>query len=400
MTKEKPPKEQNLPKRGFKICFISNYPPTRGRLAEYSYNLINELQKLPEIEHIDILVNTNDTKSDKVPKINEKIQVHQTWTTKNPLSLLFVPLKALRLIPDVVHFNVHMAVFGKSRLANFFGLSLPLICRSLGLKTVVTLHNVVERVDIEKTGFCNTFLNRSGAFIATKLLTHSSYLVMTMKSYVKLLKERYKCKNLVWIPHGTWNVVPRKKQGHNPQTILFFGSLGPYKDLDLLFQAFDILSKRRSAIKLIVAGDSHPDYPNFLNMYKIKNEKTNVQFTGYVLEEEFLRFFESIDVVVLPYHTCTGTSGVVHLASSYGIPIIATDLPEFRELIREGCKMALSQHNPIELADKIEYILDNPDLMDKLRKQNLVFACKRTWERIAVSFYELYQQIAHNSAPN
>ena len=62
--------------------------------------------------------------------------------------------------------------------------------------------------------------------------------------------------------------------------------------------------------------------------------------------------------------------------------------------------MVLSQHNPIELADKIEYILDNPDLMDKLRKQNLVFACKRTWEIIAVSFYELYQQIAHNSAPN
>ena len=397
LSKEKHFREN---KRGLKLCFISSFPPSRGRLAEYAYNLTNELQKLSEIRQIDIVTDVDATNRGEVIKVGKKIKVHPAWTLRNPLSLLFIPSKVLMLNPDVVHFNLHMAVFGRARLTNFFGLSLPFLCHLLGFKTLVTLHNVVDRVDIQKTGFQDTFLNRFGTLITTKLLTFSSYINVTMKSYVKLLREKYKCKRSIWIPHGTWNINPEKKNVHNPQNILFFGTLGPYKDLDLLFQAFEILNKRKSAIKLIVAGDSHPDYPNFLNMYKTKNEKTNVQFTGYVLEEEFLRFFKNIDLVVLPYHTCTGTSGVAHLASSYGIPIIATDLPEFRELIGEGCEMVLSQHNAIELAEKIEYVLDKPDLMQKLRKQNIDFARKRTWEKIAVSFYKLYQQIAHNSAPN
>jgi glycosyltransferase involved in cell wall biosynthesis len=218
-----------------------------------------------------------------------------------------------------------------------------------------------------------------------------------MKSYIKVLSERFKCKKLAWIPHGAWDVDPGTKTAHNPQTILYFGHSGPYKDLDLLYEAFNILSKRKSTIKLVVAGDSHPNYPNFLNIYKSRNDRLNIQFTGYIPEDQFSIFFKDIEVVVLPYHTCTGTSGVAHLACSYGIPIVATDLPEFHELIGEGCKIILSPHQPIALAEKIEYVLDNPDLMLELRKQNLIFVRGRLWGKIAMLFYKLYKQITYNS---
>jgi glycosyltransferase involved in cell wall biosynthesis len=388
---------KSIARKGLNICFISCFPPSRGRLAEYSYYLIDELQKFPQIRHIDIIADTE--KYCTVKTVNDKVTLYRLWKVNNPISLLSVPLKILRLKPDVVHFNVHMAVFGRSRLANFVGLSLPFLCRLIGLKTIVTLHNIVESIDIDKTGFKNTFLNRLGALISTKLLTLTSAVTVTVKLYVKILEKRYKCKKVLWIPHGTWKVNFTKcasSNSLNSKTILYIGHSGPYKDLELLFQTFEILN-RRSNVKLIVAGDSHPNYPNFLDRYKHRKHSPNVKFTGYIPEEELQNLFKKVDVVVLPYHTCTGTSGVAHLASSYGIPIVATDLPEFRELVKDGCGMILSSHNPQMLAEKIELILTNTEIADKLRERNLSFAHKRDWSKIALQFYELYVRVYHGN---
>lgn len=399
MLEGKCSKKSKSDQRGLRLCFISNFPPTRNGLAEYSYNLINELQKLSEIAHIDVLLIEDNFDLNEIPFLSEKVKIHRAWSLENPASLLTIPLRVFRLNPDVVHFNIHLAIFGRSRIVNFLGLSLPVICRLLGLKTIVTLHNMFERVKVQKTGFGDMFLNRLGTLIATKLLTFSSCLVVTLKSYVKLLKERYECRNPVWIPHGTWNAVVEPKIIHNPKTILYFGNVGPYKDLDLLFKAFEIINEGKIATKLVLAGESHPRYPDYLEKYKIRYQKMNVHFAGYIPETNLLNFFKDIDLIVLPYHTCTGTSGVVHLASSYGIPIIGTDLPEFRELMNEGCKIILSEHDPNLLAEKIKYVLENPNFMLNVREQNLVFARKRIWEKIAISYYSLYQQIAQNSIP-
>jgi glycosyltransferase involved in cell wall biosynthesis len=282
-----------------------------------------------------------------------------------------------------------MAVFGRTRLANFIGLLLPFLCRLMGFKVVVTLHNIIERIDVEKTGFKNTFLNRLGVFIAYKFLTLSHVITLTMRSYVKLFKERYKCKRVVWIPHGTWKVdrVDPSKVS-NSGIILYFGHSGPYKDLSLLLEAFKIL-KQRMKVKLIIAGESHPNYPGFLEKYK-SITSDDVEFTGYVPEEKLPSLFGKATLVVLPYHTCTGTSGVAHLASSYGLPIVATDLPEFRELKEEGCGIILSRHDPETLAEKIELVLNNSELAYRLREKNLEFAKGRSWDKIAQLLLKVY----------
>jgi len=374
------------------VCFVGCYPPTRGRLAEYSYYLIEELHKVPQIGNIEIIADAEDDYTTE--RINGKITLHRMWKADKPASLLLVPLKILRLKPHVVHFNVHMAVFGRSRMANFIGLSLPFVCRLMGFKTLVTLHNITETIDVEKAGFSNTTLNRLGAFVAIKLLTSASAITLTVKSYLRILEGRYKCKKAIWIPHGTWETNQSNGNNHsNPKSILYIGHTGPYKDLELLFEAFKKLSQRRKDVKLVIAGASHPNYPGFLEEFESVNSRRNVEFTGYVPEDGLPSLFEKASVVILPYHTCTGTSGVAHLASSYGVPIIATDLPEFRELADEGCGIVLSLHDPELLAEKIEEVLDNLYLSNQLVRRNLLFAQKRTWDKIAGSFYNVYEHI-------
>ncbi|MGF3522086.1 MAG: glycosyltransferase, partial [Candidatus Bathyarchaeia archaeon] len=132
--------------------------------------------------------------------------------------------------------------------------------------------------------------------------------------------------------------------------------------------------------------------PHFLDKYQQENQE-NIIFTGYVPEEQLEALFEKANAVVLPYRTCTGTSGVVHLASSYGTPIVATDLPEFRELAQEGCGLLLSKHNSKALADRIEQVIDDPQLALELRERNINFANSRQWNAIASSFCSLYKDL-------
>lgn len=374
-------------KKGLKICVISSFPPSRARLSEYAYHLINGLQKLPQIGHIDIIADIN--KNHAIKKINNKITVYRIWKGENILSLLLMLHKISILKPDIVHFNLHMAVFGRSRISNFIGLCLPFFCRLMGFTSIVTLHNIIERIDIEKVGYKNTALNRIGSLIATKMLASASAVTLNVRSYLRILERKYRCKNAFWIPHGTWEVKQVSDQKFDNKRILFFGYLGPYKDLKLLFNAFKLLRKRMPDVKLIVAGESHPNYPDFLQ--KFASEKPDlVDFIGYVPDNQLYSLFNKTDLVVLPYYTCTGTSGVAHLTSSYGLPIIASDLSEFRELAEEGCGIILSPHEPNALAKRIAQVLNDPNLIQELRERSLLFSQGRTWDKVAKQFYELY----------
>ncbi len=374
-----------------RTTIVTNYPPRQGRLSEYALNLVEELQKCHSISHIDIITERTSNK-EEVCQINDKVTLHKVWKSEDPLSFLSIPKKIMTLKPDIVHFNVHMAVFGQSRVSNFIGLTLPFVCRVMGYKTVTTMHNIIDKIDVEKTGFKNSFINRMGAFFITKLISMSSAVTLTMKSHTEFFAERYRCKTAVTIAHGTWKNSSKNVDAGSKDSVLYIGHSGPYKDLDLLLDAFDILEKKHRSLKLIFAGEAHPNYPNFLEKYK-KTVNKNVLFLGYVPENQLEALFEKANAVILPYRTCTGTSGIAHLASSFGTPIVATDLPEFRELAKEGCGLLLSQHQPQALAERIEEIVDNPQLALQLRQRNINFASSRSWEVVASQFCSLYEEL-------
>lgn len=371
-----------------KVAFVSSYPPVHGRLSEYAYNLIDEIQKRPEVTHVDVLTEITDTEMTEA--VGGKVTIHRVYRPDDSASILAVPLKIRELKPDIVHFNVHMAVFGRSRVANFFGLSLPAICRAMGYKTVVTLHNLFEKIDVEKTGYRDSLVNRFGSSVATKLLAMSDSVNFTMRSYAEYFREKYGCADVRMIPHGTWTRESSWNEAFAKNSILYMGHSGPYKDIDLLLDAFKILLDKKPDLRLIVAGNSHPNYPGFLDRFKERNSMDCVKFIGYVPEERLQGLFEEAHAVVLPYSTCTGTSGVAHLASSYGTPIVATDTPEFRELADEGCGLLISTHTPESIAANIEQIIDDPVVASDLKRRSLAFAEERSWANIAGMFCGLY----------
>ena len=122
-----------------RVCFVSCYPPSRGRLAEYAQYLVDSIKRCPEIQHIDVITNQNING----PQLESesKVTVRRVWKAESPMTLFLMPLKIFKLRPSIVHFNLHMAVFGNSRITNFVGLSIPFLCRLVGLKTVALTMN-------------------------------------------------------------------------------------------------------------------------------------------------------------------------------------------------------------------------------------------------------------------
>jgi len=379
---------------GLRICFVTSHPPSRGRLSEYSVKVLRELGKLPKIERIFVL-------SDSEPEgINSpygpRVDVKRVWRADSVASLFKVLLNVLFLRPDVVHFNVHFQSFGRRRLVNFIGLSLPFLCKALRVRSVVSIHNLGEKVELKEVGLKESLLNRLGIRLATKLLTLASTVTVTVRSYAEFLERTYQCTNVEFVPHGTDRIEnPPGPAPVNPhRTILMFGHMAPYKGLPLMLEIFTHLMGKMPGLKLVIAGDSHPNFPGYLDHFR-RSLPPNVELLGYVPEKRLPELFERAFVVVLPYLTATGTSGVFHLACAFGRPVVASDLPEIRELVKEGASLMLVPPNDVEsFCQAIIQLCDEPQLVEDMRTRNLLFASSENWNSVASSFERIYAEVA------
>jgi glycosyltransferase involved in cell wall biosynthesis len=329
----------------------------------------------------------NNTK-EKLPE-NSKINVVRVWKEDHPLSILGVMIQVLKLKPDVVHFSIGFQSYGKSRIANFTGLSLVFLCRLCGLKVIVLLHNLAELVDMEKVKVKPSFANKAGILVGTRLILSASKVVVMVKSYAAYLRKQYNNKAILFIPHGSMveNCIPIDPA---EKVVLMFGHMGPFKGLETMLSAFEKITKERRDVQLVIAGANHPNFPGYLKEF-IKKAPPKVVFTGYVAEEDLCRVFGMADVVVTPYLIATGTSGVFHLACGFGKPVVSSDLPEMRELLADGASALLVPHGEAEaLKNAILNVLNNKEAAAKMCKQNLKFAQKESWSIVAQAYEEAY----------
>ena len=80
-------------------------------------------------------------------------------------------LRAIReLKPDVVWFNLLFSTFGSHPLAAFAGLTMPLLTRLSGTYTHVTLHHLMDNIDLQHAGIRFPRTYRAGGYLATRLL--------------------------------------------------------------------------------------------------------------------------------------------------------------------------------------------------------------------------------------
>ena len=123
---------------------------------------------------------------------------------------------------------------------------------------------------------------------------------------------------------------PRRKKG--PLRVLFFGTIRPYKGLDLALEALAMVP----AAELTIRGEPWGDVQDIWALIDRFGVRNRVDFVpGYVRSAELDDIFAEVDVLLLPYRSGTG-SIVREVGFRYGVPVIATRVGSIAEGIMDG----------------------------------------------------------------
>jgi glycosyltransferase involved in cell wall biosynthesis len=163
-------------------------------------------------------------------------------------------------------------------------------------------------------------------------------------------------------------------------------------------EAFQIFSKDHPDVRLIVAGGNHPEMPGYVESIAEKMKgNSQVEFLGYVAEENVGDLFRSASVVVMPYSSSAGSSGVAHLACEYGVPIVAADLPEFRDMATaEGLAICFYEPGSIEkMAEALSSVLAHPEWQEVMAERNFLAALRMTMPKVIRRYLRLFE-LNHN----
>lgn len=369
-----------------KIAVISPYPPSQGTLNEYAYHFVRALRQKPEVDDVVVL-------SDELPG-NERYAARQA-RTRGQAGLEIIPcwrfnarrniariIHAIqRVKPDVVLFNIQFASFGGRKRAATMGLMAPLAVKALGIPVVVLLHNIMETVDLKNAGYADSVLMermiRLFGNLTTRMVLAADRVALTIPKYVEILHEKYQVDNVILTPHGSFEetkTAPSFTLPEGTKQIMAFGKFGTYKRVETLVDAFQQLQAAgRDNIELVIAGSDSPNAQGYLaTMATHYADNPAIRFTGYVPEEEVARIFTEAAVVVFPYTSTTGSSGVLHQAGSYGKPAVLPNIGDLAEIIEEE-GYAGEFFNPQDsqsLAAAITKVLDNPTHASLLGEQN------------------------------
>jgi D-inositol-3-phosphate glycosyltransferase len=280
----------------------------------------------------------------------------------------------------------------------FFDRTLLMLYYKLqGKKIVFTAHNTNSAKRDMKDSLLNRLSLRIQYRLADRIFVHTS----KMKS--ELVHDfGVNEKAITVIPYGINNAVPltdmtpadAKRQLHissEDKTILFFGSIRPYKGLEYLIAAFEQALMTDVNYRLIIAGRPARGYEAYWE--EILEAIRHIPIRGrvtvrdeHIPDEDVELYFKAADVLALPY-TEIFQSGVLFLGHSFGLPVIASDVGSLKEEIVAGQTGFICRPcDPVDLARTIDAYFRS-DLFKTLNTQRQEIrdyvSARHSWSHVA-----------------
>jgi glycosyltransferase involved in cell wall biosynthesis len=281
-------------------------------------------------------------------------------------------------------------------------------------KIAFTAHNV----NAAKRDGLDSWLNRRTLAIQYWLADHIFVHTEPMKAEL-IADFAVDEQRVTVIPFGINNAVPhtaltpaeaKRRLGIQPgtETILFFGRIAPYKGLDLLARAFVQLAAERPSLRLVIAGKPRPECAEYVAGIQETIRRAGlgdhvIEKLEHTPDEDTEIYFKAADVLVLPY-TRVFQSGVLFLAYSFGLPVIATDVGSFRDDVdeRKSGFMARSS-DPADLAGALRtyFVSDLFENLDQRRPAIMRWAqARHSWETVAERTVDVYARLLEHSCPH
>jgi D-inositol-3-phosphate glycosyltransferase len=308
-------------------------------------------------------------------------------------------LKIYALIRKEKYDVVHFQFFRRRRLESIYFAMLKLI----GVKLAHTVHDVTPLNENKLDHFFSLLVYKT----ADLLFVHSDSNKRALAHQIKLDEDKIKV-----VPHGDFDTyiadrILTKSEARKffnlleeLNVILFFGAIKEYKGLDILLNAISLVSEKINNLTLIVAGMPDPielkyEYKNLIS--KLSKNINVIFHDEFIPNVEVEKYFVASDIVILPYRRISH-SGVLHLAYSFGRPVIATDVGDFAETIEEGKSgFVVPSENPESLSEKIIQVFSDKKQLEEIGKYaRYLSESKYSWKSSAELMKSNYENLIKN----
>ncbi len=194
------------------------------------------------------------------------------------------------------------------------------------------------------------------------------------------------------IPEKKQDTIRNKYTSGDPY-LLFVGALHPRKNVDRLIQAFKIFKEKHPETKekLVIVGEEL--FGNQLGAFKIPDSiRPQIVFTGHVSHEELAKIMGAAKIFTfVPYFEGFGIPLVE--AMKCGTPILSADKTSLPEVAGEAA-LYCDPFDVQDIAEKLEQLALNNELMQKLSKLGLNRSKLFNWEKTAEAVWDVICKIS------
>ena len=299
-----------------------------------------------------------------------------------------IPFKKLNTLYYYIVSALHAVVFGNYDLIHLHHRDAAFIILILKLRygsILLTTHGIFRLLD--KWKYYRWYFT-----VQEKIFIRFANAITCVSLNEKRLFKKILNMDAHHIPNGINEVVALDSGDSKRKDYLFFGAgrIIHSKGCDVMLKALNILNYEG---KILIAGDidQTPEHRNllielaltlhvdFLGLIKDKNNLLN-----YIKNAKFFIFPSSIEAM----------SMMLLEAASVKTPIICSDIIENRDIFNEEEVLFFRTDDPNDLAKKINWALQNPDIMQLCaEKAYKKLKDKYLWGKIAKQYSEYYERL-------
>ena len=234
--------------------------------------------------------------------------------------------------------------------------------------------------------------------ITTKLhnmtVAKANQLITITHQVAKLYQNTNKPTHVIPLGVDTNTFKPTTNPNSENPEILTIGSLYPLKGVEHLIKAFSIVAQQHPDTRLRIIGTG-PQENNLKNLTHTLKLQTKTTFQGFIPHTQIAQHYQKCTIF------CFSSQGepfgkTIIEAMACAKPVIATNTGGATEIIKNNkTGILIPPAQPRQFAQKILYLLENPDIMQKLGENaRKTVETKYSWETIAQKYHNIYQTFA------
>ena len=211
------------------------------------------------------------------------------------------------------------------------------------------------------------------------------------------VSERAKESQHSWLP-GDYEVIPNgvlvppeARAGVREHRVVFAGRQEPRKGLQVLLRAWPEIHAR-TGLRLTVAG-ADPLAVRLL-LARLRVQDDGIDVAGFLAQDDLTDTLLRAKALIAPSIGQESFGMVLTRAFACALPVVASDIPGYREVLTPGASVAVAPNDPAALANAVAGLVDDEPRREGMGEAARALALEHySWPTIARRLEQIYVEV-------